>query len=98
MEFSMLRDGSGGCTLKAMSRVKKGMFSVRLVPVVPVLVAALAVGLLAQIQFPGSGGPFPGGGGGPIGGGGGGRGGENSGPASRQRRKDTENTPREPTT
>ena len=61
----MLRDGCGGCTLKAMSRVKKGMFSVRLV-----LVGALAASLSAQIQFPGSGGPFPGGGG-PIGGGGG---------------------------
>jgi hypothetical protein len=47
-----------------MSRVKKGMFSVRLV-----LVGALAASLSAQIQFPGSGGPFPGGGG-PIGGGG----------------------------
>lgn len=62
----MLRDGCGGCTLKAMSRVKKGMFSVRLL-----LAGALAVGLAAQIQFPGSGGPFPGGGrGGPVGGGG----------------------------
>jgi len=63
----MLRDGCGGCTLKAMSRVKKGMFAVRLF-----LIGALAAGLIAQIQFPGSGGPFPGGGGGggPIGGGG----------------------------
>ncbi len=71
----MLRDGCGGCTLKAMSRVKKGMFSVRLV-----LVGALAASLSAQIQFPGSGGPFPGGGGGggPIGGGGGGRRGKNT--------------------
>ncbi len=61
----MLRDGCGGCTLIAMSRVKKGMFAVRLF-----LIGALAAGLIAQIQFPGSGGPFPGGGGGPIGGGG----------------------------
>jgi hypothetical protein len=45
------------------------MFSVRVV-----LVIALAAGLAAQIQFPGSGGPFPGGGGGPIGGRGGRRG------------------------
>ena len=67
----MLRDRCGGCTLKAMSHVKKGMFAVRLF-----LIAALAAGLIAQIQFPGSGGPFPGGGGGggPIGGGGGRRG------------------------
>lgn len=61
----MLRDRQAGCTLKAMSRVKKGMFAVRLF-----LIAALAAGLSAQIQFPGSGGPFPGGAGGPIGGGG----------------------------
>ena len=61
----MLRDEYGGCTLKAMSGVKKGMFAIRLL-----VIAALAAGLSAQIQFPGSGGPFPGGGGGPIGGGG----------------------------
>ncbi len=60
----MLRDGCGGCTLKAMSRVKKDMFAVRLF-----LIGALAAGLSAQIQFPGSGGRYPGGGG-PIGGGG----------------------------
>ena len=84
----MLRDGCGGCTLKAMSRVKKGMFSVRLV-----LIAALAAGLAAQIQFPGSGGPFPGGGGGggPIGGGG--RRGKNTDSAPSKGRKDKANTP-----
>jgi hypothetical protein len=83
----MLRDGCGGCTLKAMSRVKEGMFSVRLV-----LAGALAAGLFAQIQFPGSGGPFPGGGGGPIGGGGGRRG-RNTDPAPSKGRKDKANTP-----
>lgn len=69
----MLRDRRGGCTLKAMRRVKKGMFSVRLL-----LVGALAAMLSAQIQFPGSRGPFPGGSGGPVGGGGGGRRGKNT--------------------
>ncbi len=82
----MLRDGCGGCTLKAMSRVKKGMFSVRLV-----LVGALAASLSAQIQFPGSGGPFPGGG--PIGGGGvpigGGRRGKNTDSGPSKGKKDT---------
>ena len=66
----MLRDRCGGCTLKAMSRVKKGMFAVRLFLIALFVWGALAAGLFAQIQFPGSGGPFPGGGGGPIGGGG----------------------------
>ena len=80
----MLRDGCGGCTLKAMSRVKKGMFSVRLV-----LVGVLAASLSAQIQFPGSGGPFPGGGGGPIGGGGGGRRGKNTDSTPSKGKKDT---------
>ncbi len=84
----MLRDGCGGCTLKAMSRVEKGMFSVRLV-----LVGALAASLSAQIQFPGSGGPFPGGGGGPIGGGGGGRRGKNTDPAPSKGRKDKSDAP-----
>ena len=79
----MLRDGRGGCTLKAMRRVKKGMFSVRLI-----FIGALAVGLAAQIQFPGSGGPFPGGGGGPIGGGGGGRRGKNTDSTPSKGRKD----------
>ena len=83
----MLRDGCGGCTLKAMSRVKKGMFSVRLV-----LVGALATSLSAQIQFPGSGGPFPGGGGGPIGGGGGRRG-KNTDAGPSKGRKDKANAP-----
>jgi hypothetical protein len=79
----MLRDGCGGCTLKAMSRIKKGMFHVRLV-----LVVALAAGLAAQIQFPGSGGPFPGGGGGgPVGGGGRGRG-KNTNPLPSKGKKD----------
>ena len=78
----MLRDGCGGCTLKAMGRVKRDMFSVRLV-----LVVALAAGLAAQIQFPGSGGPFPrGGGGGPVGGGG--RRGKNTDPTPGKGKKD----------
>ena len=79
----MLRDGCGGCTLKAMRRVKKGMFAVRLF-----LIGALATGLFAQIQFPGSGGPFPGGGGGgPIGGGG--RRGKNTDSTPGKGKKDT---------
>ena len=79
----MLRDGCCGCTLKAMRRVKKGMFAVRLF-----LIGALATGLFAQIQFPGSGGPFPGGGGGgPIGGGG--RRGKNTDSTPGKGKKDT---------
>jgi hypothetical protein len=46
-----------------MGRVSKGMFAVRLV-----LCSALAASLSAQIQFPGSGGRYPGSGG-PVGGG-----------------------------
>jgi len=84
----MLRDGCGGCTLKAMRRVKKGMFAVRLFLIALFVWGALAAGLFAQIQFPGSGGPFPGGGGGgPIGGGG--RRGKNTDSTPGKGKKDT---------